>query len=139
MPVTWQQFYQVLILKLSKLSLLPISEFVLDEKFQRAQCFGCAVLKFYLPQIYSQIKLCMQNIWTFFISYYLITTVINGISDQNTIIKIFYLHKSAPNKTVKLRIWDIVNPNLKSEPEVNKQSTILTRFVFKIHKESYSS
>ena len=35
----------------------------------------------------------------FFISYYLITTVINGISDQNTIIKIFYLHKSAPNYT----------------------------------------
>ena len=66
-------------------------------------------LLFYLPRIYSQIRLCMQNILTFFISYYLITTVINGISDQNTIIKIFYLHKSAPNKTLKWRIWDIVS------------------------------
>ena len=32
-------------------------------------------------------------------SYYLITTVINRISDQNTIIKIFYLHKSSSNYT----------------------------------------
>ena len=68
---------------------------------------------FYLPQIYSQIRLCMQNILTFFISYYLITTVINGISDQNTIIKIFYLHKSPPNYT-----------------EIGTQKTLCVRTIF---------
>ena len=67
--------------------------------FVQPQCFlGTKYCK-NLSSSKFQIKLCMQNILTFFISYYLITTVINGISDQNTIIKIFYLHKSPPNYT----------------------------------------
>ena len=53
----------------------------------------------FAADLFPNNRLCMKNILTFFISYYLITTVINGISDQNTMIKIFYLHKSAPNKT----------------------------------------
>ena len=43
-------------------------------------------LLFIWVAIYSQIRLCMQNILTFIITYYQITTVIIKIIDQNIVI-----------------------------------------------------
>ena len=52
----------------------------------KSQCFICASYCFIWVAIYSQIRLCMQNILILIISYYLITTVISEITDQNIVI-----------------------------------------------------
>ena len=43
-------------------------------------------LMFIWVAIYSQIRLCMQNILILIITYYWITTVIIKITDQNNVI-----------------------------------------------------
>ena len=67
------------------------------------QCFECAILEFIWRGFLAQSRLCMQNILTFCISYYLITGVIKKFFDQITIIK-KNPHKSTPNEALE---WPI--------------------------------
>ena len=67
------------------------------------QCFECAILEFIWRGFLAQSRLCMQNIFTLASTYYLIRTTMS-VFFQITIIKIFSLHKSAPNEALE---WPI--------------------------------